>query len=85
MFEKGTIRSLAAAEAGVKLIQKDKIKELDENSGKLDKAENTKATKRKAEEIASVFLHTAQHKETSKHVVIIKNQQNVTRKIWGGV
>ena len=74
MFEKGTIRTLAAAEALIKLIQEDKMKEFDERIGKLDKAENTKAAKRKAEEIAKDSNYTIQHKETSKHVVRLKTQ-----------
>ena len=76
MFERGTIRTLAAAEALVTLIQEDKMKEFDDKIGKLDKSENTKAAKRKAEEIAKESNYTIQQKETSKHVVRIKNQNS---------
>ena len=49
MFEKGTIRTLAAAETLIKLVQENRMKEFDEKMKKLDIAANTKAAKRKAE------------------------------------
>ena len=49
MFEKGTLRTLAAAETLIKLIQENKMKEFDPENGKLDKVVNTKAAKRQAE------------------------------------
>ena len=49
MFEKGTIRTLAAAENLIKLIQDGKMDEFDVKLKKLDIAANTKAAKRQAE------------------------------------
>ena len=49
MFEKGTIRTLAAAETLIKLTQENKMKLFDEKMTKLDKAVNTQAAKRRAE------------------------------------
>ena len=52
MFERGTLRTLASAEALIKLIQGNKMAEFDGKMTKLDIAVNTKAAKRQAEEIA---------------------------------
>ena len=49
MFEKEAIRTLAAAETLIKLIQENKMKEFDEKMAKLDKAVNIQAAKRRAE------------------------------------
>ena len=49
MFEKGTIRTLAAAETLIKLVQENRMKEFDEKMKKLDISANTKAAKRQAE------------------------------------
>ena len=49
MFERGTLRTLASAEALIKLIQDNKMTEFDEKMAKLDIAVNTKAAKRQAE------------------------------------
>ncbi len=49
MFQKGALRTLAAAETLFKLIQENKMKEFDEKMAKLDKAVNVKTTKRQAE------------------------------------
>ncbi len=48
MFEKGTLRTLAAVETLIKLIQENKIKEFDEKMEKL-KVAITKTAKRQAE------------------------------------
>ena len=73
MFEKGTIRTLAAAETLIKLVQENRMKEFDEKMKKLDIAANTKAAKRKAEEIAQESNYTIQHREMTNHTVRIKN------------
>ena len=49
MFERGTLRTLASAEALIKLIQDNKMTEFDEKMAKLGIAVNTKAAKRRAE------------------------------------
>ena len=49
MFERGTIRTLAAAETLIKLIQENKMDQVDERIKKLDMTANTKAAKRQAE------------------------------------
>ena len=49
MFERGTIRTQAAASTLIKLIQENKMDQVDAIMGKLDKAANTKAAKRQAE------------------------------------
>ena len=49
MFEKGTIRTLAAAENLIKLIQDNKMEQFDEKMKKLDMAANTKAATRQVQ------------------------------------
>ena len=49
MFERGTLRTLAAAENLIKLIQEDRMTEFDEKMTKLYIAVNTKTAKRQAE------------------------------------
>ena len=73
MFERGTIRTQAAAETLIKLIQDNKKKELDERMAKLDITANTKAAKRQAEEIAQESNYSTLQKESSKHIIKIKN------------
>ena len=73
MFEKGTIRTLAAAETLIKLVQENRMKEFHEKMKKLDIAANTKAAKRQAEEIAQESNYTIQHREMTNHTVRIKN------------
>ena len=73
MFERGTIRTLGAAETLIKLVQDNKMKEFDERMGKLDVAVNTKAAKRQAEEMAQESNYSIQQRETSKHIIKIKN------------
>ncbi len=51
MFERGALRTLASAEALIKLAQEDRMTEFDEKMPKLDIAVNTKAAKRQPEEI----------------------------------
>ena len=76
MFEKGIIRTLSVAEGVIKRIQENKMDEFDERFGKLEKAENAKAAKRKADEIAKESNYTIQQKETSKHIVRVKHENN---------
>ena len=78
MFERGTLRTLASAEALIKLIQDNKMTEFDEKMAKLDIAANTKAAKRQAEEIAQESNYTIQQRETSKHIVSKKQKQRTT-------
>ena len=81
MFERGTLRTLASAEALIKLIQNNKMTEFDEKMAKLDIAANTKAAKRRAEEIAQESNYTIQQRETSKHIVRVKKQKQRTTNI----
>ena len=74
MFERGTLRTLASAEALIKLIQEDRMTEFDEKMTKLDIAVNAKAVKRQAEYIAQESNYTIQQLETSKHIVTIKTK-----------
>ena len=76
MFERGTLRTLASAETLIKLIQEDRMTEFDEKMKKLDIAANTKAAKRQAEEIAQESNYTMQQRETSKHIVRVKNKNS---------
>ena len=76
MFERGTLRTLASAETLIKLIQEDRMTEFDEKMKKLDISVNTKAAKRQAEEIARESNYTIQQRETSKHVVRVKNKNS---------
>jgi hypothetical protein len=74
MFENRISETPAAADPLIKLTRKNKIKELSERTGELDKAENIKAAERKAEEIAKESNYTIQQKETAKHIVRLKNK-----------
>ena len=74
MFERGTLRTLASAEALIKLTPGNKMAEFDKKMAKLDIALNAKAAKRHAEEIAKESNYTIQERETSKHIVRIKNK-----------
>ena len=48
LFERGAIRTIAAAETLIKLIQENKMDQVDEKIKKLDITANTKAAKRQA-------------------------------------
>ena len=76
MYERGTLRTLAAAENLIKLIQENKMEEFDEKMKKLDISANAKASKRQAEEIAQELNYTIQQRETSKHIVRVKNKNS---------
>ena len=74
MFAKGVIKTRSAAENLIKLIQEGKMQEFDEKLNKIEKSENAKAAKRKSEEIARDSNYTIQQKETTKHIVRVKNK-----------
>ena len=76
MFERGTIRTQAAASTLIKLIQENKMDQVDARMEKLDKAVNTKAAKRQAGEMAQEANYTTHERETSKHVIKIKNKNS---------
>ena len=65
MFEKGTIRTQAAAETLIKLVQDNKMKEFDERMAKLDITANTKAAKRQADEMPQEANYNIHQRETS--------------------
>ena len=71
MFERGTIRTQAAAETLIKLVQDNRMKEVDERMAKLDMTANSKAAKRQAEDIAQESNYSTLQKETSKHIIKI--------------
>ncbi len=58
MFERGTIRTQAAASNLIKLIQANKMDQVDVKMRKLDKAVNIKSDKRKAIELAQDVNYT---------------------------
>ncbi len=74
MFEKGNIRTLKEAEGLVKLIQDNKLNEFDTRFSKIEKTENTKVAKQKAEEIGKDADYTIHEKETPNYIVKIKNR-----------
>ena len=76
MFERGAIKTLSAAENLINLIQDDRMTEFDSKMKKLDIAVNTKAAKRQASEIAQESNYTIQQRETSKHIVKVKNKNS---------
>ena len=73
MFERGAIRTQAAASTLIKLIQENKMDQVDEKMGKLEKAVNIKTAKRQAGEMAQDANCTTHERETSKHHIKIKN------------
>ena len=76
MFERGTIRTQAAASTLIKLIQENKMDQVDAKMGILEKAVNTKAAKRQAGEMAQDADYTTHERETSKHIIKIKNKNS---------
>ena len=76
MFERGTIRTQAAASTLIKLIQENKMDQVDAKMEILDKAVNIKAAKRQAEEIAQDSNYTTHERETSKHHIKIQNNNS---------
>ena len=76
MFERGTIKTLSAAENLINLIRDDRMTELDAKMKKPDIAVNTKAAKRQASEIAQESNYTIQQRETSKHLVKVRDKNS---------
>ena len=76
MFERGAIRTQAAASTLVRLIQENKMDQVDAKIGKLEKVANTKAAKRPAGEMAQDANYTTHERETSKHIIKIKNKNS---------
>ena len=74
MFERGTIRTQAAASNLIKLIQANKMDQVDAKMGKLEIAVNIKSDKRKAVELAQDVNYTIHERETTKHIIKIKNK-----------
>jgi hypothetical protein len=76
MFERGTIRTQAAAGTLIKLIQESKMDQVDARMGKLEKAANLKSDKRKAVEMEEETNYTTHERETTKHLIKIKNRNS---------
>ena len=67
MSQRGEIRTQAAAGNLIKLIQENKMDQVDAKMGKLEKAVNTKSDKRKASEMEQEANYTTHERETTKH------------------
>ena len=76
MFERGTIRTQAAAGNLIKLIQENKMEQVDAKMGKIQGAVNAKSDKRKAGEMEREANYTTHERETTKHYIKIKNRNN---------
>ena len=74
MFERGTIRTQAAAGNLIKLIQENKMDQVDAKMARLDKAVNIKGAKRIASEMAEEANYTTHERETTKHFIKIKSR-----------
>jgi hypothetical protein len=74
MFERGTIRTQAAAGTLIKLIQENKMDQVDAKMGKLEKAVNIKSAKGQAGEIEANY--TKNERETTNHFTKIKNRNS---------
>jgi hypothetical protein len=75
MFQRGTIRTQAAAGNLIKLIQANNIDQIDAKMGKLEKAVNIKSDKRRAVEMAQDANYTTHERETTTHIIKIKNKK----------
>ncbi len=67
MYEKGNIRTMKEAEGLIKLVQENKLDEFDTRFNKIEKTENTKVAKQKAEEIGKDADYTIHEKESQLH------------------
>ena len=76
MFERGTIRTQAAAGTLIELTQANKMDQVDAKMGKLEKAANIKSDKRKVIELAQDVNCTIHERETTKHIIKIKNKNS---------
>ena len=65
MFERGPIRTQAAAGTLIKLIQANKMDQVDANMGKLEKPVNVKSAKRLAGEMAQEANYKTHERETT--------------------
>ena len=74
MFQRGEIRTQTAAGNLIKLIQENKMDQVDAKMGKLEKAVLTKSDKRKASELEQETNYTTHERETTKHYIKIKNR-----------
>ncbi len=76
MFERGTIGTQAAAGNLIKLIQENKMDQVDAKMGKLQKAVNIKTAKRLAWEMEEEARYTTHARETTKHFIKIRNRNS---------
>ena len=76
LFDKGTIRTLAAAEQLITQIQDEEMDKVDAAFARLDISANKKSAKRAASEMARDSDFTEQQRETSKHIIRIKNKRS---------
>ena len=74
MFERGEIRTQAAAGNLIKLIQENKMDQVNAKIAKLDRAVNIKGAKRLASEMEEEANYTTQERETTKHFIKIKTE-----------
>ena len=52
MFEKGTLRTISAAEGLIKLIQENKMDEFGKQIAQIEKTQNTREAKKQSQELA---------------------------------
>ena len=76
MYEKGAIRALGQEEGLIKLIQDNKLGQFDARVGRLEKSQNAKVAKRKAEELAEEPNHSIHQKETPKYIMKVKHRNS---------
>ena len=76
MFERGTIRTQAAAGKLIKLIQENKMDQVDAKMGKIQGAVNAKSDKRKSAEMEQEANYETHERETTKHLIKIKNRNS---------
>ena len=74
MFQRGEIRTQTAAGNLIKLIQENKMDQVDAKMGKLETATKAKENKRKASELEQEVNYTTHERETTKHFIKIKNR-----------
>ena len=69
MFEKGTIRTISAAEGLIKLIQENKMDEFDKTFAQVEKTQNTREAKKQSQELAKEKGYEIEEKYLSRHVL----------------
>ena len=74
MFEKGTIRTISAAEGLIKLIQENKMDEFDKKFAQIEKTQNTREAKKQSQELAKEKGYEIEEKYLSRHVLKVKNR-----------